>query len=206
MVCETIYLLGWTEGYGISENTLVVDPLRPSENITHCSTSIVLTWISVGYKTALVILGGGLAFLCRNLPAAFNESKYIAICMYNFMMIGIVLVPILSSNSIDDNTKEYIRSFCILALNISIHSVLLLPKLLNPTGRGLLTDHATRTENQSVFGSVNGSGYSKKSSERKTLGHTSNGNSKVSNVSIGNDTVENETQEMTGSRNNKNSV
>jgi len=134
----------------------VQDALRPSENLTHCSTSLALTWISVGYKALFILCCSVLAFLCRNLPAAFNETRVIANCMYNIVVVGIVLIPILSSTNVDSNTQFWVRSLCILGVNVAIQSIFLIPKLLNPMGRGLITETVQRSQGQSMFGSKYG--------------------------------------------------
>ena len=48
--------------------------------IISCSSSEsqIFLWIILGYKLVLILIGAVIAFLSRNVPESYNESKYIA--------------------------------------------------------------------------------------------------------------------------------
>ena len=50
--------------------------------------------ILVGYDLLLVLAGAILTFLTRNVPSLFNESKLIAISIYNLLFLSIIVIPV----------------------------------------------------------------------------------------------------------------
>jgi hypothetical protein len=48
--------------------------------------------IYVGYMVVNIIAGVYLTYTVRNVPSAYNESQWISYAIYNYVVIGIVLV------------------------------------------------------------------------------------------------------------------
>ena len=48
-----------------------------------------------GLNALLLGFGAFLAFKTRNVSSAFNESKFIAVCMYNMIVLGCLILPVI---------------------------------------------------------------------------------------------------------------
>ncbi len=81
-----------------------------------CGGSQILEWVSIGYITLLVITGSFIAFLTRNVPIKFNESKHLAFCMYSIFLNILMLIPIKVIPFVNIQDGFYIRNI----LNMSI--------------------------------------------------------------------------------------
>jgi hypothetical protein len=130
ILMEIAYLLIWTFSTTINAEVLVSDTLRPASNTLYCSINLGFTWASISVKALSLLAGCYLTFRSRNLPRDFNESRYIGMSIYNMAALGAILIPILSSSSIDSTTRFVIRCFIIVLVVCSIESILLIPKFL----------------------------------------------------------------------------
>lgn len=72
----------------------------------------VQSWYVIGftYPICLIIICTFYAFLTRNIPEAFNESKYIGLTMYTTCIIWLAFVPIYFSTA--DNIQIRISTMC----------------------------------------------------------------------------------------------
>ena len=50
--------------------------------------------IFVAYTTLVLLFGGFLSIVTRKVPSSFNESKLLAISIYNLMLLGVVIIPV----------------------------------------------------------------------------------------------------------------
>ena len=51
-------------------------------------------FIFVGYSALILLLGGFVTIISRNIPSQFNESKLIAISIYNLVFLAAVIIPV----------------------------------------------------------------------------------------------------------------
>jgi hypothetical protein len=90
---------------------LVQDPLRPALNIPVCSSNTaqtVLTIILGVYNGVIILVGIYLGYRVRVVPiAVFNESKVIAIAIYNASFFSVIMA-ILQASSAGDRTTLFI--------------------------------------------------------------------------------------------------
>ncbi|KAJ3175921.1 hypothetical protein HK101_010532 [Irineochytrium annulatum] len=56
----------------------------------HCNFQ-TYNYVCLGAMVFTLALGAGLTYLIRNTPSAFNESKWISMATYNWVVIGVVL-------------------------------------------------------------------------------------------------------------------
>merc|ERR1711862_285846 len=50
--------------------------------------------IFVAYTLIILVLGAVVSFLTRNVPSKFNESRLIAISIYNLVFLGVIVIPV----------------------------------------------------------------------------------------------------------------
>jgi len=79
------------------------------------SHNLNFQWIMIGLFGLLNLLiisyGCYLAFRTRKVSSAFNESKYIALCIYNITILGVMLLPIVFIEEAGYLTAYYLRGF-----------------------------------------------------------------------------------------------
>jgi hypothetical protein len=59
-----------------------------------CTWNLVWTVVEFLYAAMYLIVGGYLAFLCRDLPPQYNEAPYIATCLFFMLGICVVILPL----------------------------------------------------------------------------------------------------------------
>lgn len=82
----------------------------------------------------LLIIGGVIiAYLTRNVDSAFNESKYIAITMYMYLLVSIILLPLYytAGDSSSSVSRQFVlRALAVLASMYFTLFCLFVPKIL----------------------------------------------------------------------------
>lgn len=48
----------------------------------------------IGYLTVFSMVAAVMAFLVRDVPDEWNESNHIGVCVYAFICIGVMLIPL----------------------------------------------------------------------------------------------------------------
>eukprot|EP01127_Copromyxa_protea_P008809 TRINITY_DN202_c0_g1_i1.p1 TRINITY_DN202_c0_g1~~TRINITY_DN202_c0_g1_i1.p1 ORF type:complete len:768 (+),score=83.14 TRINITY_DN202_c0_g1_i1:150-2306(+) len=132
------------------------DPLRPITDIYICETgegNDALIGLMVGFSGALLFVGAFLAYRVRQVPMkVVNESRMIAISIYNLLVFSIVIV-ILEVSDINRELNYIIRSILIL---ISALLTLILLFGTKTRARVVLSDDVTSTAGTVVGGTSSG--------------------------------------------------
>jgi len=82
------------------------------------------------FKLMFLIWGSYLAFTVRNTPSAFNEAKYIGMCIHNWIVIG--FFAFITEESVDSPLAKYIVKSMAIFLTLPVVIVLLfIPKILS---------------------------------------------------------------------------
>ena len=93
------------------------------------STGMRIALVLAITKGALIIFGALMSFATRRVSTTFNESKQIAITIYNIIFASVVIIPItLWMNAIGD-TLILLESFLLLWIAIVSWGILFVPKL-----------------------------------------------------------------------------
>jgi len=82
-----------------------------------------------GINLIVLCYGAYLAFLTRKVASAFNESQYIAVCIYNILVCGILILPIVFIEDVGFTVSFYIRGFGALFCCFFVLLALFGPKL-----------------------------------------------------------------------------
>ena len=106
----------------------------------------VMTGVLFAYNGLLVFIGSLLAFKTRKVVSSFNESKFIAVSMYNMLISGVVLAPIYFTTG--DSRGVASRLYIIRSLACLFATVITMTALFGPKIRQLLNnsgkeDHTT---------------------------------------------------------------
>merc|ERR1711879_899375 len=65
-----------------------------SGGFTGTPGGLIFFFILVAYGFVVLLLGIFLSVVTRNVPSAFNESKLLAISMYNLGFLSVVIIPV----------------------------------------------------------------------------------------------------------------
>ncbi|KAI8854511.1 7 transmembrane sweet-taste receptor of 3 GCPR-domain-containing protein [Chytridium lagenaria] len=93
----------------------------------------------VNLGAMVLTLGGGvwLTYSVRNTPSAFNESKWIAIAIYNWVVIGIVLNAISNFAVKDPDVIFVMEALVVILTQTGVAAALFIPKVMEiMAGRG----------------------------------------------------------------------
>lgn len=134
---EIIILCIGTFGSGLPRPVVIVSQADPLYSYPTCETpnpdvGIAMTIVIVIFNGILVLLLGLVAYLTRNVASAYNESKYLAIATYGFIMVSVILVPLYFSQGDSTNSEEsryIVVSLCFILLSILTLLALILPKI-----------------------------------------------------------------------------
>lgn len=122
----------WNANNPMGVAIVVPDPLRPKLNYQQCnvdSTQLTYIYITIVFKGVLIVAGVILTWLARNVPSQFNETPYLAVCIYNCFVSLCFLLPLVATQMGGRETSYYIRAFGIFFVVLSTLSILLVPKL-----------------------------------------------------------------------------
>jgi len=153
---EIVFTLIWTVIAGSSELIVVVDPLRPSENYTVCSSSNTFTGFAataLAIKCVMIIVSVFLGWKTRKTPGDFNESGNLALMAYNIFFLLLIGLPIIISGVGSMQFSFYIRSFALVIIGVSTASLVVIPKLfIIRSGKTQVSNH-TEMGKGTVIGS-----------------------------------------------------
>ncbi|KAJ3119087.1 hypothetical protein HDU96_000002 [Phlyctochytrium bullatum] len=94
-------------------------------------------YICLGAMVVTLAIGVWLTYLVRNTPSAFNESKWIAIAIYNWVVIGIVLNAISNFAVKDPDVIFVMEALVVILTQTTVAVVLFVPKVIEIiAGRG----------------------------------------------------------------------
>ena len=68
--------------------------------------SEAIIWTLLGFSICLLVIGCFFTFKNRSIPTRFNESRHVALCIYDFTFVLAVLVPVIAILS--DYTAQYL--------------------------------------------------------------------------------------------------
>jgi predicted outer membrane repeat protein len=129
IVGELGILIVW---FAISPFILRISPNLTAETITYaCGTrgTPAIFWILLGFNALLLLGGCIIAFLVRNLPDSFNESRFMAFAIYTVSLVIIVCFAI-SGTLYQPNVVSVVASIGILFSTTVTLGGLFVPKFL----------------------------------------------------------------------------
>eukprot|EP00455_Lapot_gusevi_P041174 TRINITY_DN4746_c0_g1_i3.p1 TRINITY_DN4746_c0_g1~~TRINITY_DN4746_c0_g1_i3.p1 ORF type:complete len:702 (-),score=115.84 TRINITY_DN4746_c0_g1_i3:115-2109(-) len=110
--------------------SLRVDPLDKYADFYACQMQYSMAWwlLLLLPKIVALIYGCLLAYQVRNVNADFNEAKFIAMTIYNTMILGLLVVGLLVL--LDDQLRNQYLTFCVGVALVSFNNnlILFLPK------------------------------------------------------------------------------
>ncbi|KAJ3167802.1 hypothetical protein HK101_011710 [Irineochytrium annulatum] len=137
------YLLTDTVANVAKNGTIVSFSTTP-----HCNFGNY-NYICLAAVLITLLVGVTLTYSVRNTPSAFNESKWIAIALYNWVVIGIVLNAISNFAVQDPDVIFVMESVMVILTQTTVTAVLIIPKIIEVmAGRG--NDNHTFTASQSA--------------------------------------------------------
>ena len=108
--------------------TLMVDLQTQSQTSICLSSSAVWSVVLVCAESSLLLYGMVIAYRCRHNPEAFNETRHIAVILYNCAVIGAVAVGVLYGVSLSFSSTLELECGCLLVISLTLLSVLFGPK------------------------------------------------------------------------------
>lgn len=131
VLVDVIINVTWMQTVGMKSKLVQIDVLRPANDYLCCdySDAMPAVYTHIGVKALALMVGIVLTYAVRNITSAFNESKLIAMCMYNVSVVSGFVLPIVSANLGGRNTSYMIRNFAIAFITMSTMGILFIPKL-----------------------------------------------------------------------------
>ena len=120
---------------------VAVNPLRATDQVSSsnpllhyvaCQSANETVWYALefGLKGALLLYGISLASQVRKVPAAFNDSQWIAWSTYNIVGCGIAALAVVFLFSSTPSSAYLVRSFVVIWCTLVTAGLMLLPKLI----------------------------------------------------------------------------
>ena len=127
-----IILVTWTAVAPLEETRSQDSELSLDERYLFCdSDEYIPFYITlVVYMAVWMLIAAVFAWLTREIPQMFNESSFIAIAVYNSIVLMIITQPLI--NTFDDNQyeeKTLLQAITPLYLGFSTLTLIVLPKL-----------------------------------------------------------------------------
>jgi hypothetical protein len=116
----------------MTSELVIADPFRPASNYYTCFISDIakiFIYIHVALKLGLIFFGVVLTWLARDVPSQFNETPYIAACIYNAAIVLGFIVPIVGTQVGGRANSYWIMSTAGMFLCTVTVSILFIPKL-----------------------------------------------------------------------------
>ncbi|KAJ3175920.1 hypothetical protein HK101_010531 [Irineochytrium annulatum] len=95
----------------------------------HCNFQIY-NYVCLGAMVFTLALGAGLTYLIRNTPSAFNESKWISMATYNWVVIGVVLSAVANFAVHDPDIIFIMEALMITITQGGVVAMMFIPKIL----------------------------------------------------------------------------
>lgn len=113
----------------LSDNLLLITQCKAPSGFVQLALTITL----FVYNGLLILAAVYLAYKTRNVDSAFNESKYIALTVYIYLLVGIILLPLYYTAG--DSPSSFRRQFVIrnLAIIVAMYFTLIalfIPKII----------------------------------------------------------------------------
>ncbi|KAI8818568.1 uncharacterized protein EV422DRAFT_537513 [Fimicolochytrium jonesii] len=96
---------------------------------TSASVHVAMTGVMISFNALLAVAGVAVAYLTRHVRGAFNESRYIAICIYNIFLLSTLGIPVMYISGVDVKTQYAFRSIVIIFVNAAMLGIFFGPKL-----------------------------------------------------------------------------
>ena len=127
LVALSVYLLVWlTVDPPLA--TLVVDLSTESQTLLCRSQSSAWSIVLVSVEGLLMLYGMSIAYRCRHNPEAFNETRYIAVILYNCAVIGAASVGVLYAVTLSSFATAVLECASLLVVAFTLVAVLFGPK------------------------------------------------------------------------------
>ncbi|KAJ3116542.1 hypothetical protein HDU96_009430 [Phlyctochytrium bullatum] len=98
-------------------------------------------YVGLGFMAVTLLIGAWLAYAVRSTPNAFNESKWIAVAVYNWAVLGIVLNAISNFAVKDPDVIFVMEAVEVILTQTVVAGVLFVPKIVEiRRGRGNAID------------------------------------------------------------------
>lgn len=151
-------ILGFCMGFmKLTPNLLVVDEVSYIE----CSTdNSVWIWAILSIELMFTVYGTYLAIKVANVPMEFNESRYIAICIYQLVAFGGLCLAVLELTNMTPFIKRYVTACAVFFLSLCIVATIFIPKISHIIKGGIV----------SIKGLTTGSGYQSDNTSGEGLG------------------------------------
>ncbi|KAJ3163900.1 hypothetical protein HK101_000575, partial [Irineochytrium annulatum] len=123
----------------------------------HCNFQ-TYNYVCLGAMVFTLALGAGLTYLIRNTPSAFNESKWISMATYNWVVIGVVLSAVTNFAVHDPDIIFIMEALMITITQGGVIAMMFMPKIISvarhevadpSTLTGLMTTSSSGITNQS---------------------------------------------------------
>lgn len=124
--------LAWAFDTGMRAVHVRLDPWRPSLDYGDCTAFVdgrryLAAHIAV--KAVCLAAGMWLAYLLRNVSATYSESRFIALSVYNVVVVLAVLLPIVSIDMTAGHEGTIlVRNYLVIFLCVSTASIMCVPK------------------------------------------------------------------------------
>ena len=175
VACEMVFNALW----------VALDPLRATDEVSSsnsllhyiaCESRHETVWyaLELGMKGALLLYGVSLASQVRKVPAAFNDSQWIAWSTYNIVGCGIAALAIVLLFSATPSAAYIVRSLAVIWCTLVTAGLMLLPKLI-----------AHALHQPLPTGLQEGSGFSKPAFHVPTTGTPKRGLSTIDVLGLG---------------------
>jgi 7 transmembrane sweet-taste receptor of 3 GCPR len=112
-----------------------------------CPNSAIQTGLTIAiiaYNVILVLAGCVIAYLTRNVDSAFNESQYIAVTMYIYLLTAIILIPLYYTAG--DSQSSIDRQFVLRVVGVVLSMYFTLGALFVPKIVAVEQDKKARRE------------------------------------------------------------
>ncbi|KAJ3143241.1 hypothetical protein HK101_003152, partial [Irineochytrium annulatum] len=95
----------------------------------HCNFQ-TYNYVCLGAMVFTLALGAALTYLIRNTPSAFNESKWISMATYNWVVIGVVLSAVANFAVHDPDIIFIMEALMITITQGGVVAMMFIPKIL----------------------------------------------------------------------------
>jgi len=169
--------------------------LNNGTNAVYCTSSIqdAITAAILVVRFTLLAMACVYSYTVRDVPSSFNESRQLAVSLYNLTFLSIFLPIIESLSDAGTDTAVIVYSAVLFAIVISITLIVMAPKFYKIYTKDDDVAYTTKVSQYTTSANKSGTSGTKysKGASSKNSGIDTNGNgSYVSGNDAGNNTVE----------------